>query len=191
MILWSAPLLCSFQFVVWRCCYEDPAAQWCSCAVRQAGLVPCPRAALQLRLAPVAVCLLSRAAFPCIDLGSLVSLACAVPRRASLCSSAVAGTGLQGQPIVFSCLVHLRSHLSVKSVFAQCSLFSVPVCSWSVYKAGSLRCRAVSEPVLLAPINAHSGTTCARTVPIAGAAALVFFSLGYWNCLNQAIVCVN
>jgi hypothetical protein len=30
----------------------------------RAGLVPCPRAALQLLLAPVAVCLLSRAVFP-------------------------------------------------------------------------------------------------------------------------------
>ena len=176
---------------MWRCCYEDPAAQRCFCAVRPGRLGPVPSrgsaaapgAGRRLLVEQSSV---SRASI----LALWFPLACAVPRRASLCSSAVAGTGLQGQPIVFSCLVHLRSHLPVKSVVAQCSSFSVPcVCSRSVYRAGSLQCRAVSVPVLLAPINAHLGTTCARTVPIAGAAALVFFSLGYWNCLNQAIVC--
>jgi hypothetical protein len=40
--------------------------------------------------------------------------------------------------------------------------------------------------VLQAAIDAHPGTTCAHTPPIAGA-ALVIFNVGFWKRLNQAI----
>jgi hypothetical protein len=86
----------------------------------------------------------------------------------------------------------VRARTPVKSVIAQCSSFSVPCFrSRSVCSAGTLQYRVFSAPVLLAPINAHPETKFARTAPIAGAAALVIFNLEFWNCLNQAIVCVN